>query len=52
MTTKSNKVILTCEECLSRNYSTYRNKVNHLQRLEIRKFCKKCGKHTIHKETK
>ena len=52
MTTKSHKVILTCEVCLSRNYVTYRNKATHLKRLEIKKYCKKCDKHTLHKETK
>lgn len=46
------KIILTCSECLSRNYSTYKNKQTHAKRMEIRKFCKKCGKHTVHKETK
>lgn len=46
------KVILTCTECLSRNYTTHRNKKTQTERLELKKFCKKCGKHTIHKETK
>ncbi|MDO4701157.1 50S ribosomal protein L33 [Erysipelotrichaceae bacterium OH741_COT-311] len=49
---KDNRVILTCTVCLSRNYSTLRNKQTHTQRLELKKFCKKCGQHTIHKETK
>ncbi|ERJ12403.1 50S ribosomal protein L33 [Haloplasma contractile] len=46
------KVILACEECLSRNYTSNKNTHNDRERLEIKKFCKKCGKHTIHKETK
>ncbi|MBQ3419760.1 MAG: 50S ribosomal protein L33 [Erysipelotrichaceae bacterium] len=46
-----NKVILTCSECLSRNYVTHKNKSSSL-RLEIMKFCPKCNKHTLHKETK
>lgn len=46
------KVILTCSECLSRNYTTYKNKNTTTERLEIKKFCPKCGKHTLHKETK
>ncbi|MGL5978472.1 MAG: 50S ribosomal protein L33 [Erysipelotrichaceae bacterium] len=46
------KVILTCTMCLSRNYTTKRNKKTHSERLELKKFCKKCGEHTIHKETK
>ena len=49
---KETKVILTCTECLSRNYVTHRNPNTHNQRLELMKYCKKCGKHTLHKETK
>ena len=48
----NDKVILTCSECLSRNYTTTRNKKTHSERLELNKFCKKCGKKTVHKETK
>ncbi len=48
----ADKVILTCTECLSRNYSTTRKKKNSTERLELKKFCPKCGKHTLHKETK
>lgn len=46
-----NKVILTCTECLSRNYVTHKNKQGS-QRLELMKFCSRCNKHTLHKETK
>ena len=48
----ADKVILTCTECLSRNYTTEKNKKTYLERLEIKKYCPKCGKHTLHKETK
>ena len=48
----SDKVILTCSECLSRNYTTVRNRKNATGRLELLKYCKRCGKHTLHKETK
>lgn len=48
----SEKVILTCTECLSRNYTTTRNRKTRTERLELNKFCKKCGKKTLHKETK
>ncbi len=47
-----NKVIMTCTVCLSRNYSTEKNKLNSNKRLELNKFCKKCGKHTLHQETR
>jgi large subunit ribosomal protein L33 len=46
------KVILICEECLSRNYTIKRNKTTNPERMVINKFCKKCNKHTVHKETK
>lgn len=45
------KVILICEVCLSRNYSIYKNK-DKKERLETKKFCKRCGEHTLHKESK
>jgi large subunit ribosomal protein L33 len=48
----NDKVILTCTVCLSRNYTTSRNKKTSTQRLELKKFCKKCNEHTLHKETK
>lgn len=46
------KVILVCEECLSRNYTTFKNTETKLERLEIKKHCPRCKKHTLHKETK
>ena len=46
------KVILVCEECLSRNYIKKKNKLNTNQRVVIKKYCKRCNKHTVHKETK
>lgn len=48
----NNKVILTCSVCLSRNYTTHKNKRTHSERLEVKKFCKRCNAHTVHKETK
>ena len=46
------KVILVCEDSLSRKYTTEKNKLNTTERVVIKKFCKKCNKHTVHKETK
>ena len=46
------KVILVCEECLSLNYITEKNKLNKTDRVVVKKYCKRCNKHTIHKETK
>jgi large subunit ribosomal protein L33 len=50
--TNSDKVVLACTECMSRNYTTSRSKKNGTKRLELNKFCKKCGKVTLHRETK
>ncbi len=46
------KIILVCEECLSRNYTTTKNKTDSVKRLELKKFCARCNKYTIHKESK
>ncbi|MFA6796396.1 MAG: 50S ribosomal protein L33 [Bacilli bacterium] len=44
------KVILVCTECLSRNYQVKKKKGD--ERLELKKYCPKCKKHTLHKETR
>ncbi|MBE3115323.1 MAG: 50S ribosomal protein L33 [Actinobacteria bacterium] len=44
--------IFACTECKRRNYSTEKNKKNTPDRLELKKYCKWCKKHTIHKETR
>ncbi|WP_084157644.1 50S ribosomal protein L33 [Oceanobacillus manasiensis] len=46
------KITLACADCLSRNYSTSKNTSTQAERLEVRKYCKTCGKHTLHRETK
>ena len=48
---KDDKIILACEVCMSRNYTTNRSK-NNKKRLELNKFCPKCGRKTLHKQTK
>jgi len=45
-------VILACEECKRRNYSTTKNKRRTTGKLEFRKYCRFCKTHTLHKETK
>ena len=45
------KVLLICEECLSRNYSTTIKK-EETKFLQIKKYCPHCGKHTVHKISK
>jgi len=45
-------VILACSDCKNRNYNTTKNKQKTPDRLEMKKYCKFCKKHTSHKETK
>ena len=47
-----NKITLACTECKQRNYDTFKNKKNDPDRIEIKKYCKFCQKHTVHKEAK
>ena len=46
------KITLACTECNQRNYDKKKNKKNDPDRLEMKKYCKFCKKHTVHKETK
>ena len=46
------KVTLRCSECKQRNYNTRKNKKNDPDRLEMKKDCRFCKKHTVHNETK
>ena len=46
------KVTLACSECKQRNYDTTKNKKNDPDRLEMKKYCRFCRKHTLHRETK
>ncbi|HBT47353.1 MAG TPA: 50S ribosomal protein L33 [Peptococcaceae bacterium] len=45
-------ITLECSECKRRNYTTTKNKKNDPNRLELKKYCSYCGRHTVHKETK
>jgi len=45
-------IVLQCTDCKSRNYTTTKNKKTTPDRLEFQKFCRRCRKHTGHKETK
>ena len=43
---------LACGGCKQRNYSTLKNKKKSTEKLELKKFCRFCHKHTPHKEGK
>ena len=45
------KLFLQCEECKNRNYMTVRE-MRRGSKLELKKFCSACRKHTVHKERK
>ncbi|MCC7665809.1 50S ribosomal protein L33 [Liquorilactobacillus satsumensis] len=45
------KVALACSVCGSRNY-TLNSNANRVERLQVKKFCKYCNKHTLHQETR
>ncbi len=45
-------VTLECQDCKRRNYQSQKSKRNDPDRIELRKYCRWCGKHTSHKETR
>ncbi len=45
-------VVLACEDCKERNYTTVKNKKTTKDRMELKKYCSTCKRHTVHKETK
>ena len=45
-------VTLACDECKERNYTTEKNRRNDPGRIELKKHCSRCRKHTLHRETK
>jgi large subunit ribosomal protein L33 len=56
-----NIITLECTECRTNTdkrkkgvsrYTTSKNRRNTTGRLEIKKYCAYCNKHTVHKETK
>jgi large subunit ribosomal protein L33 len=60
---KGSRVVITleCTECRNNlnkrsngvsRYSTMKNRRNTPDRLELKKFCPNCNRHTIHKEIK
>lgn len=54
-------ITLECTECRSNptqrskgvsRYTSQKNRRNTSERLEVKKFCRHCNKHTVHKEIK
>jgi len=53
MAKKDQRLVLAmiCTVCKSQNYITSRNKINTTEKIVLKKYCRKCRKHTDHKET-
>jgi len=49
---RENLVKMKCSVCNSINHFTKRNKKKIKEKLELKKFCKKCRTNTVHKEMK
>lgn len=46
------RITLACTECKQRNYDTMKDKKAHPDRMETKKYCRFCNRHTLHRETK
>jgi len=46
------RAIMECPECKNRNYYLTKNKKTHPDRMELKKYCRACRAHTLHKETR
>ncbi len=44
-------IALVCTVCKTQNYITKKNKLNNKEKLVMKKYCKRCKKHTSHKDT-
>ena len=46
------QIRLECNECHEINYLTKKNAKKHPDKMELNKYCSRCQKTTLHKETK
>ncbi len=46
------RITLECLICHEENYRTEKNKRNTPDKLELKKYCSRCQKTTLHKEKK
>ncbi len=46
------QITLECGDCSRRNYTDTKNRRLHPGRVEFKKYCRFCRKHTPHKETR
>ncbi len=45
-------ITLQCNDCKSRTYTTTKNRKKQTERMEKKKFCPRCRKHSVHREVK
>ncbi|MEX2356585.1 MAG: 50S ribosomal protein L33 [Thermaerobacterales bacterium] len=45
-------VTLECSSCRRRNYTSTKNRRTTTARLELKKYCKWCSGHVLHRETR
>ncbi|WLR43944.1 50S ribosomal protein L33 [Bacillus carboniphilus] len=45
-------ITLACTDCGDRNYISTKNKRTNTERIELKKYCSRDKKHTLHRETK
>ncbi|MBO5553896.1 MAG: 50S ribosomal protein L33 [Solobacterium sp.] len=45
-------ITFKCSVCGEENYIGTRNKRKHTEKMEIKKYCPRCNKKTVHKEKK
>lgn len=52
MAKKANRMVITlsCSVCKERDYTTEKNRKNDTNRLALSKYCRRCRKHTEHRE--
>ena len=46
------KITLACVDCKERNYITRKNRRHDPDLLELKKFCPRDARHTVHRETR
>lgn len=49
---QKNLIKFECSVCKNLNYYSKKNKKVLKERLQLKKYCEHCKKHTLHKETK
>lgn len=50
--TQNNLIKLACSKCKRTNYWSRKNRKLVERKIELKKYCKWCKKHTSHKEAK